>query len=216
MKISQNPEKTRSIYDSLSCWYDILSSPAENLARRQAETLLEIQAGDRILEIGCGTGTASIEMGKKVGAFGFVYALDLSQKMLKVAQRKLKKHKHKIGVELICGDAGALPFSTGCMTGILISFTLELFSDREIQIVLQECKRVLGSASRLSVVSVSKSRPRAYMLKLYSWLHEHFPAWFDCRPILLGQTLEANGFDVIYARQSNVLGLPIEIVLVKP
>jgi demethylmenaquinone methyltransferase/2-methoxy-6-polyprenyl-1,4-benzoquinol methylase len=213
MNASQDRRQTRATYDFLSRWYDLLSGPAEDRARQQAVELLDIRAGDIILEIGSGTGSSSVEMGSKVGSGGYVCALDLSSKMLDVAQRKLLRKGLGKRVGLVWGDAIHLPMPSHAVTGILISFTLELFAEAEISLVLAECRRVFRKGGRMCVLSMSRQRPNAPLIKPYEWLHEQFPAWFDCRPILLRQTLEKHGYRVIKARQSSIFGLPVETVL---
>jgi ubiquinone/menaquinone biosynthesis C-methylase UbiE len=213
MKASQDRVRTQATYDSLSRYYDLLSGSAEDQARQQAADLLDIQLGDILLEVGCGTGTAAIEMGRKVGPGGFVYGVDLSIKMLRTAQKKLQQKGVRASVGFLSGDAVNLPLSSQSVTGFLMSFTLELFPDEEITLVLSECRRVLCQGGRLCVLSMSKCQPQARLLKPYMWLHDHFPAWIDCRPILLQQTLIRHGFEIIKARQDSLFGLPIEIVL---
>ncbi len=216
MKLSQNRVRTQATYDFLSRFYDVLSGSAEDQARQQAVELLNIQLGDILLEVGCGTGTAAIEMGGKVGPAGFVYGVDLSIKMLSAAQKKLQRKGMKTSVGLLSGDAVNLPLSSQSVTGVLMSFALELFPDEEITLVLSECKRVICQGGRLCVLSMSKCLPQARLLKPYMWMHDHFPAWIDCRPILLQQTLVRHGFEIVDARQDSLFGLPIEIVLAKP
>jgi len=216
MNASKNRMQTRTTYDRLSGWYDLLSNPAEGRARQKAISLLDVQTDDLILEIGCGTGNSSIEMGGKVKSGGYVYALDLSPKMLKVAHMKHQRQGFLSRTGFFCGDAISLPFPAHSLTGILISFTLELFTEDEILIILSDCRRILRRGGRLCVLSMSKWQPNARMLKPYEWLHEHMPAWFDCRPILLHKTLEQNGFRIIDDRRSSLFGLPIETVLAEP
>ena len=122
----------------------------------------------------------------------------------------------KTNVRLLSGDAVNYPLSAQSVTGVLMSFALELFPDEEMSLVLAECKRVLCQGGRLCVLSMSKCQPQARLLKPYIWLHDHFPAWVDCRPILLQQTLARHGFEIIEARQDSLFGLPIEIILAKP
>jgi ubiquinone/menaquinone biosynthesis C-methylase UbiE len=216
MNASQDRKQTRATYDSLSRFYDILSGTAENRARQQAVDLFNIKAGDILLEVGCGTGTACIEMGRKVEPGGFVYGVDLSIKMLRAAQKKSQRKGMKTSIGFFGGDAVNLPLSPRSVTGVLMSFALELFPDAEITLVLSECKRVLRQGGHLCVLSMSKWHSRGGLLKIYEGLHERFPAWIDCRPILLQQTLARHGFDIIEARQGNLFGLPIEIVLAVP
>jgi ubiquinone/menaquinone biosynthesis C-methylase UbiE len=216
MKPSQDRMQTKATYDSLSRFYDILSGPAENRARQQAVDLLNIRAGETLLEIGCGTGTSSLQMLKRVEPDGFVYGIDLSIKMLNVAQKKLQRNGIKKGIGFFSGDAVKLPLPAQSVTGILMSFTIELFCDEEIEVILAECERVLCTGGRLGVLSMSRYQSQARLLKPYMWLHDHFPAWIDCRPILLQQTLTQSGYKIIKARHDSLFGLPIEIVLAEP
>jgi ubiquinone/menaquinone biosynthesis C-methylase UbiE len=216
MKPFQDRRQTKATYDSLSRFYDILSGPAENRARQQAVDLLNISAGETLLEIGCGTGTSSLQMLKRVEPGGFVYGIDLSAKMLSVAQKKLQRSGIKKGIGFFSGDAVKLPLPARSITGILMNFTIELFCDEEIAVILAECGRVLCPGGRLGVLSMSKYQSQARLLKPYIWMHDHFPAWIDCRPILLQQTLIQSGFKIVKSRQDALFGLPIEIVLAEP
>lgn len=216
MNVFKNRERTRATYDRFSGWYDLLSNPAEGRARQKAISLLNVQSDDLILEIGCGTGNSSLEMGEKVKSGGYVFAVDLSSKMLKVAHRKHQKQGFISRTGFFCGDAISLPISSHSITGILISFTLELFPEIEMSAVLSDCRRVLRRGGRMCVLSMSKWQPKARMLKPYEWLHEHMPAWIDCKPILLRKILEQNGFRIIDDRQGSLFGLPVETALVEP
>lgn len=215
MNSFRSRDQARTTYDSLSRWYDFLSGPAEGRTRQQAINLLDVQAEDRILEIGCGTGSSAVEVGKKVIPGGYIFALDLSFQMLKVAQKRLKHQELNNSIGLINGDAVTLPLLSSSVSGILMSFTLELFEAGEMLEVLSECQRVLRPGGKLCALSMSTWQPQAPLLKPYEWLHAHFPAWIDCRPILLCQTLVQHGFSVIEDKQISLFGLPVEIVLAK-
>ncbi|MBP1909672.1 class I SAM-dependent methyltransferase [Methanolobus bombayensis] len=69
--------------------------------------LINIQPGDEILEIGCGTGEFSIELSKHCKQ---VTALDISQKMLDFAEKKAKSRKRE-NVRFV--NAGFLTFDSG-------------------------------------------------------------------------------------------------------
>jgi ubiquinone/menaquinone biosynthesis C-methylase UbiE len=54
--------------------------------RRQAAETLRLNPGDRVLEIGCGTGRNFPHLRRQVGASGRIYGVDLSTGMLQRAQ----------------------------------------------------------------------------------------------------------------------------------
>jgi ubiquinone/menaquinone biosynthesis C-methylase UbiE len=216
MKPSQNRKQTTATYDFLSRWYDLLSGPAEARAKQRSVQLLGLTSADYVLEIGSGTGSSALLMETQVRERGFVFALDLSSKMLQVAQQKLDRKKGPRKISLVCGDGLQLPFVAHSVTKIFMSFTLELFSTEAMGLLLGECARVLSRGGRLAVLSMSRCQPTAPLIPLYEWLHRQYPAFFDCRPILLRQILENHGFRIISAQQSSIFGLPIESVVAEP
>ena len=55
--------------------------------RRKAVDRLELKRGERVLEVGCGTGRNLALLREAVGPEGHVYGVDLSDGMLAEAQR---------------------------------------------------------------------------------------------------------------------------------
>jgi demethylmenaquinone methyltransferase/2-methoxy-6-polyprenyl-1,4-benzoquinol methylase len=72
--------------------------------RREAAARLQLKPGDRVLEIGCGTGRNFPYLREAVGAEGRVYGVDLSRGMLNKA-RALCDRNDWSNVELIEADA---------------------------------------------------------------------------------------------------------------
>lgn len=62
--------------------------------------LLNIQNGAKVLDVGTGTGILLPFLGKEVGEKGEVVAIDVSEKMLEVAQRKYSYNN----VSFVCED----------------------------------------------------------------------------------------------------------------
>ena len=118
--------KTRLIYDFQSYFYDSLAS--KTLARRQRAAIarLDVQPGQRILDLGIGTGL-SLE---SYPAHCHVVGLDLSERMLDQARRKVirKKLKH---VDLVCADAMYSNFAPQSFDHILLSHVISVVSDPE-------------------------------------------------------------------------------------
>jgi ubiquinone/menaquinone biosynthesis C-methylase UbiE len=72
--------------------------------RRHAASRLALEPGDRVLEIGCGTGRNFPFLREAVGTTGKVYGVDLSAGMLRRA-RELCEHERWSNVELTQCDA---------------------------------------------------------------------------------------------------------------
>jgi ubiquinone/menaquinone biosynthesis C-methylase UbiE len=102
-----------------------------------------IEAGQRVLDVACGTGVLARTAAEWVGPGGAVVGLDLNDGMLAVAQRKAP------AIEWRQGWAEALPFDDGSFDAVVSQFGLMFFEDRRA--ALQEMTRVLQPGGRLAV-----------------------------------------------------------------
>lgn len=196
LRVLQTKEETRAFYNKISKVYDALAEHSEAPVRKAGLEMLDAREGQRILEIGFGTGHSLIELGLAVGPSGRVFGIDLSEKMVEISQRRIDEQGLHDRVELSRGDALHLPYQSSSFDGIFMSFTLELFDTPEIPLVLAECRRVLKAGGRIVVVAMSRVSPNGLMTEIFEWTHRHFPNYLDCRPILVRQALEDAGFEV--------------------
>lgn len=208
----------RAFYDRISSAYDLLSDASERAARLRGLQLLNAQPGERVLEIGFGTGNELVDLAGKVGGTGKVVGVDISSGMKSVAAHKLAKAGLTDAVELLLADARTLPFPDDSFDAAYSSFTLELFSEEDIPVVLSEIKRVLKSGGRLGVVSmatVNTGEHASALEKAYIWMHRHFPHIVDCRPISVAAVLQSAGFNVTASESLDIWTLPVTAAVAK-
>jgi demethylmenaquinone methyltransferase/2-methoxy-6-polyprenyl-1,4-benzoquinol methylase len=168
--------------------------------------------GERVLEIGSGTGHGLAALASGVGAAGRVYGLDLSDAMLRLSRAGLAAAPAST-IGLVCGDGVALPYADACMDAVLMSFTLELFDTPDIPVVLGECRRVLRYPGRLCVVAMSRPARLSIAVRLYEWAHARLPNYVDCRPIHPAESMERAGFALVTVDEGSMFGLPVQVVL---
>lgn len=214
-RVTRSKGEARKAYDRMSRWYDLMASSSERPFAQMGLRLLAITAGESVLEIGYGTGHILQAMTQLVGEEGWVFGLDISTGMSRVARQRLASAGVYSSVQLVCGDAGWLPFASGKLDAVFLSFTLELFDTPEIPLALEACRRILKPGGRLCVVSLSKEGGNTLPVRLYAWAHRKFPAYVDCRPIYVQSSLERIGFRVVKAMRKSMWGLPVEICLAK-
>lgn len=202
-------ESARHFYDRISSVYDALADASEHRVRELGLRLLAPSGAERVLEIGCGTGHALVEIAECLAERGRVVGVDVSPGMLEVAGRRVRDAGVDDRVELRLGDALELSYETASFDAAFSSFTLELFSEADIPAVLGELARVLRPGGRLGVVSMLDDGRKAKMVDLYRFLHRHFPHIVDCQPIDVVTHLERAGFEVVAREGLSIWGLPV-------
>ncbi len=214
-RVIRSKKQAKISYDKLSKWYDFLAGGSEKKYRDTGLAKLSVKQGEKVLEIGFGTGYCISLLARSVGKDGKVYGIDISERMLNMTASRLEKSGLNERTELQCGDAANLPYNENFFDAIFMSFTLELFDTPDIPIILQELRRVLKDCGRICVVSMSKEGKTGLMIKLYDWAHETFPNYVDCRPIYVRQAFENANFEIVGVTKMSLLSLPIEIILAK-
>jgi demethylmenaquinone methyltransferase/2-methoxy-6-polyprenyl-1,4-benzoquinol methylase len=200
-------------YDRYSRWYDWISGQFERKYAEAGVAQLEVQKGERVLEIGYGTGHMLVALAEQVGSTGRVDGIDISKGMYEMTKNRIQKSDFSDRVKIVCGDAVTLPFEVNTYDVLFMSFTLELFDTPDIPLLLRECHRVLVKGGRIGVVSLSKKGSEGLVTRIYERLHSMFPRWIDCRPIYLAHILTENGFQVVKESQQPMFGLQVEIVI---
>lgn len=215
-RVLQTRDETKAYYDKIAHIYDLLSERSEQPMRDVGLAKLAAAPGERILEIGFGTGHSAVTLARAVGPSGRVFGIDISERMRELAQKLVEEEGLTDRVELQCGDAAKLPCEDDSLDAIFMCFVLELFDTPEIPEVLAECLRVLKPGGRLVVVAVSKEGGSGAIVRAYEWTHRHFPNLLDCRPIYVARGMRDAGFD-IQDEKLDHMWVPVEIVRgVKP
>jgi demethylmenaquinone methyltransferase/2-methoxy-6-polyprenyl-1,4-benzoquinol methylase len=210
-RVNRSIQAAENYYSRLSKVYDLLASSEKKFVR-QGLDLLDPQPGERILEIGFGTGYAQQHIARATRG-GSSFGLDLSSGMGEVAQKRLSSAGLLDQVSLVRSDTLPLPFQNQVFDGIFMSFTLELFDSPLIPVVVAECRRVLKSSGRLVVVSLSKDRPLGFMGRIYELFHNRYPKLADCRPIPAKRLVEDEGFRIIESHEKSMWGLPVIMLI---
>lgn len=91
----------------------------------------QIEAGNKVLEVGCGTGTLSIAAKHRVGSTGQVHGIDAAPEMLEVARRKAGKEG--IDVDFQTGLIQDIPFPDNQFDAVLSSFMIHHVPDGDVK-----------------------------------------------------------------------------------
>ncbi len=211
--MSNSNKKTAQYYDRLSPWYDLLTGSSENQITGHALDFLDIKPGEKLLEIGFGTGNAIPRIISKVGEAGVAVGLDLSMGMCQQTRRKLTSKADNHLPLLIQGDACFMPLKSATFDGIFMSFTLELLSAEQMYFCLDEIKRLLVSGGRFGLVSLLSEESPRFAERAYTKLHQKFPQVLDCRPIPVESILVNVGYTILTLKRFNLWGIPVGCVV---
>lgn len=98
--------------------------------------IAEIEVGQDVLDVACGTGTLARAIRLEAGLRGKIIGLDTSEKMLESA------HRQSSGIEWQLGDATKMPFVKHRFDRVMCQFALMFFTNRvaAIKEMLRVCK----------------------------------------------------------------------------
>lgn len=105
-----------------------------------------LKPGDRVLDLGTGTGAVAIGAAALVGPTGRVTGVDISPEMLALARRWVAESGHT-SIDLREGRAEQLPAEDGSVDVLLASLSLMYVIDRAV--AAREMRRVLRPGGRL-------------------------------------------------------------------
>ena len=190
-------ERSRAV-DTLYATDDVVGQ------RRATLEALDLQPGERVLDIGCGPGYLAAEMAELVGPEGFVQGIDPSPHMLAIAARRALPH-----MELSEGDALSLPVADSSFDAAVATQVYEYVVD--MAAALAEARRVLRPGGRLLVLDtdwdsiVWRSSDDERMARvLHAWdehlAHPHLPR-------VLPELLATGGFTLRRAAVVPVLNV---------
>ena len=125
-------------WDKIACVYDVFA----NIINRETNIKLcsvvdgEISSTDDVLECACGTGLLTKAIGEKCNS---LIATDYSIKMLKIAERKLKKYQN---IKFDCVDIMKLPYPNNNFDIVVAGNVIHLLNDpiKAIQELDRVCK----------------------------------------------------------------------------
>jgi ubiquinone/menaquinone biosynthesis C-methylase UbiE len=114
---------------------------------------LDIEAGQTILDAGCGNGYMAKLFSQQVGRSGKVYALDLNPHFTEILKNEVKG----TNIETIEGDiTKPTRLKPTSIDIIYLSTVFHVFSQHQRQGFLQEVKRLLKLKAFLAIVEIEK------------------------------------------------------------
>jgi len=168
----EKKEQVQSMFDGIAKRYDFLnhflSFGIDNYWRRQSVTALQLEDGQTLLDVACGTGDQGFSALKTADIR--VVGLDFSAGMLEFARKKINARDLSGKFEVIQGDAEKLPFKDDRFDALSISYGIRNVGT--ISAALGEFYRVLKPGGHLSILEFAE--PEGWFFgRLYRFYFDH-------------------------------------------
>ena len=162
-------------------WYDltswVLSFGRAQGIRKEIVRIANPRAGEKVLDVGCGTGTLAIMMRKFAGGELEVTGIDAAVEMVEVARRKAEKEKQEIRFEPAAIEA--LPFGDATFHLATSTYMLHHLPDEVKRDGLREVRRVLKPGGRFVAVDFASGGGGIVGHLLSAFGHAHAADSFD-------------------------------------
>lgn len=149
----------REMFDRIAPVYDrmntVMTFGSDGRWRRAAVRATSLRAGDRAVDVACGTGKLAVALADCVGPFGRVVGVDLASRMIELARRT---QPDLVQLEFRVGNALVLPFEDDAFDAATIGFGMRNLADFEAG--FRELSRVVRPGGRVVCLELSVPRPR--------------------------------------------------------
>ena len=141
------------VYENLASVYDFTFGPALHPGRMQAIERMGIESGDRILEVGVGTGINAALYPRDCSVTG----IDLSDSMLEKARERVSRKSIR-NVRLLEMDAADIKFADGTFDIVYAPYLISVVPDPVA--VAREMRRVCRPGGRIVILNHFRSAGR--------------------------------------------------------
>ena len=171
---SQLVKKQKGQMGSWAPYYDLIMTVMtlgrENKLRQMTIRLAQLMPGDKILEIGCGTGTLILAAKARVGSSGEAVGIDIAPEMVAVARRKAARKGADITFQV--GSIASIPFPDNHFDVVLCSFMIFHMPEDVRNSGFKEIYRVLNTGGHLFILDSASNDKRYDVRELAPVLRE--------------------------------------------
>ncbi len=147
-----------SLFDRIAVHYDtmnlVMTAGVWRYWQRVFRRSCGVEAGAQVLDVGCGTAELSLLTSELVGPRGHVTGIDVSSRMLEIAERKVGASPLRDRITLQWGDALQIQFPPERFDAAVSAFVMRNVAD--LDRALAEIARVVRPGGRVAIMELSQ------------------------------------------------------------
>jgi ubiquinone/menaquinone biosynthesis C-methylase UbiE len=152
---------------------DILLAPVLDILIERARPV----TGERVIDIGCGSGATSVAFAEKVGPSGHVLGIDVSGPMLERARQRVTPG---LSLEYALADATVYPFVPASFDLLASRFGVMFFADPAVSFA--NIRKALRPSGRLAFICWREPRENPFFMAPLQAAYKHVPKLPQQRP----------------------------------
>jgi SAM-dependent methyltransferase len=145
---------------------DVLLAPIADLLIDRARPA----AGERIVDVGCGSGAISVALAQEVGSSGHVMGIDISGPMLARARQTAPAG---LPVDFVLADATVYPFDPASFDLLVSRFGVMFFADPTLSFA--NLRQALKPSGRLAFACWREPRENPFFMVPLQAVYKHAP-----------------------------------------
>ena len=145
---------------------DVLLRPVADVLIDQAKP----QAGERVLDVGCGSGATTIAFAREVAPSGLAFGVDVSAPML--AQAKASAPK-ELPIDFALADATVYPFDPASFDLLASRFGVMFFADPALSFT--NMRKALRPSGRLAFICWREPKENPFFMAPLQAVYRHVP-----------------------------------------
>jgi len=145
---------------------DILLAPVLDVLIDRAK----LKTGERVIDVGCGSGATTIAFAQKVGPSGHVFGIDVSGPMLARARASAPK---ELPVDFVQADATVYPFDPASLDLLASRFGVMFFADPALSFA--NIRKALRPSGRLAFACWREPRENPFFMAPLQAAYKHVP-----------------------------------------
>ena len=176
---AEKVDRVRRHFDAVARKYDLmntlLSFGAHYLWKHSAINMLDLEPGDRVLDVSGGTGDLSILSHRAVGQNGRVVLYDINRAMITAGRQKRTNAAARQQIVYVQGDAERIAFQDDTFDAVMIGFAVRNIT--HMKQAFREMVRVLKPGGKF--LCLEFSRP------IWPWFRRLYDIYsFSIMPVL--------------------------------